>query len=163
MPTELRRMAGRVAPNGRSSCAGWPGRVSRGCKTLCVNRVEETINALRGQFGAAARVAHQPNHAGADKLSFVIDLPNRARSYWLKIARDENDDRALRRWVTSSQRLTDRYRAPQSLGAFVLQGRTALVFELIEGRVASATSDPEIARRKRDRHLEALARYRSRF
>jgi fructosamine-3-kinase len=95
----------------------------------------EVSQRIAEHFGATARVEHRHNHTGAGKLSFVVHAPE--GNLWVKVAADDDEDRALTRWARWADRLTELHCAPPVLEVAEFGGRTGLVFPFLDAPKAT--------------------------
>lgn len=97
--------------------------------------VQRVADGLVTQLGSSLTAQHRHNHAGNDKLSFLIrdgDRPVR----WAKVAADAESDEQLRTWARVAP-LLERHGAPPVLEVMTVDGRTALLFPYLDAPVAT--------------------------
>lgn len=114
------------------------------------DRIAAEVRTVLG----ATNATHRPNHTGAGKLSFAVE---RAGSpLWVRVAADQDEDAALRRWAAWTDRL-ERYAAPPVLDVLTVAGRTALVQPHLPEPVATRETLPAEALLKvlADLHADA--------
>lgn len=90
----------------------------------------EVHRGIAEHFGDFARVEHRHNHTGVGKLSFAVHTPDGDR--WVKVAADDDEDKALTRWARWAHHLAERHCAPPVLEVAAFAGRPALVFPFVD-------------------------------
>ena len=102
---------------------------------MSVRRVRDALAAV---LGPDAHVEHRINHAGADKLSFAVQVGG--RRLWAKVAADADEDDSMATWAEVAGLLAGRHAAPEVLDVLSVDGRTALLFPYVDARPATRST-----------------------
>lgn len=98
--------------------------------------VQQVTDALVAALGSSMTVQHRHNHAGTDKLSFLVTDGERP-VLWAKVAADAESEQKLRTWSRVAPLLAERHSAPPVLEVLTVDGHTTLLFPFLESPVAT--------------------------
>lgn len=101
--------------------------------------VQQVSAALSDALGPSMTVQHRHNHAGTDKLSFLVRDGGRP-VLWAKVAADAESEEQLRTWARVAPLLTERHCAPPVLDVVTVDGRTTLLFPFLDAPVATRST-----------------------
>ena len=95
-------------------------------------------HALEDALGPGAVARHHRNHTGSVKLSYAVQVGDRA--LWVKVAADRDEAESLATWAEVADLLADRHSAPPVLDVLSVDGHTALMFPFVDAPPATRTT-----------------------